>query len=118
MTLYMESASARIESQASAGVIWDLELSEGRIYIHGEAHNKGPEASHLVTLDGLPDSLAVLGVFALESIAHQVLVDENLGVESIFLLELLDFDIAVLWLDPGRRHLAVCVNGIRVLIVC
>lgn len=86
--------------------------SERRVYIHGETHDKSPKTSHLVALDGLPQSLAVLGVFTLESIGHQVLVDEDFRVESVLLFELLDADIVVLCLDPGRRHLAVCVNGI------
>ena len=80
-------------------------------YIHGETHDKGPEASHLVGLDSLPESLIVLGIFALKGIDHQVLVNENLGVESVLLLQLLDLDIVTLGLDAGRRHLAVCVNG-------
>jgi hypothetical protein len=85
--------------------------------IHGETHDKGPEASHLVSLDCLPESLTVLGVFTLEGIDHQVFVDENLGVESVLLLQLLDFDIVTLWLDPSRRHLAVCVNGLCTMVV-
>ena len=76
--------------------------------LHGEAHGEGPEASHLVGLDSLPESLAVLGIFTLEGIGHQVLVDEDLRVESILLFELLDLDIVVFGLDPGRRHLVVC----------
>ena len=86
-------------------------------YIHGETHDKGPEASHLVGLDSLPESLIVLGIFALKGIDHQVLVNENLGVESVLLLQLLDLDIVTLWLDPSRRHLAVCVNGLCVMVM-
>ena len=44
-------------------------------------------------LDSLPESLIVLGIFALKGIDHQVLVNENLGVESVLLLQLLDLDI-------------------------
>jgi hypothetical protein len=84
--------------------------------LHGEAHDEGPEASHLVAQNCLPDSLLVLGVFTLEGIGHQVLVDEDLRVESVLFLELLDFDIVALWLDPGRRHLFVCVNRLDVLV--
>jgi hypothetical protein len=87
-------------------------LSQRGRYLHGETHDEGPEAGHLVGLDCLPESLAVLGVFTLKGIDHQVLVDEDLGVESVFLLQLLDFDIVTLWLDPSRRHLGVCVNGL------
>jgi len=87
-------------------------LSQRGSYSHGETHDKGPEASHLVGLDSLPESLAVLGILTLEGIEHQVLVDEDLGVESVLLLQLFDADIVALWLDPSRRHLAVCVNGL------
>jgi hypothetical protein len=38
-------------------------------------------------------------------------------VESVLLLQLLDFDIVTLWLDPSRRHLAVCVNGLCVMVM-
>lgn len=96
-------------------------LSQRGSYSHGETHDKGPEASHLVGLDSLPESLAVLGILTLEGIEHQVLVDEDLGVESVLLLQLFDADIVALWLDPSRRHLAVCVNGLcddGVLSVC
>lgn len=93
-------------------------LSEGEVCLHCEAHNKGPEASHLVALDGLPESLAVLGVFTLKGIGHQIFVDEDFRVESILLLELLDPDIVVFWLDPSRRHLAVCVNGLCFDVLC
>ena len=92
-------------------------LSQRGEYLHGETHDKGPEASHLVGLDCLPESLAVLGILALEGIEHQVLVDEDFGVESVLFLQLLDFDIVTLWLDPSRRHLAVCVNGLCVMVM-
>jgi hypothetical protein len=91
-------------------------MQQGRLHLHGEAHAEGPEASHLVAHNRLPDSLLVLGVFTLEGVGHQVLVDEDLRVESILLLELLDFDIVALWLDPGRRHLVVCINNSSVLL--
>jgi hypothetical protein len=84
--------------------------------LHGKAHDKSPEASHLVAHNCLPDSLLVLGVLTLEGIGHQVLVDEDLRVESVLLLELLDFDIVAFWLDPGRRHLDMCVNGLYVVL--
>jgi hypothetical protein len=83
--------------------------------LHGKAHDKGPEASHLVAHNCLADSL--LGVLALKGIGHQVLVDEGLRVESILFLELLDFDIVALWLDSSRRHLVVCINGSSVLVL-
>jgi hypothetical protein len=85
-------------------------MQQGRLHLHGEAHAEGPEASHLVAHNRL------LGVFTLEGVGHQVLVDEDLRVESILLLELLDFDIVALWLDPGRRHLVVCINNSSVLL--
>jgi hypothetical protein len=64
----------------------------------------------------LPDSLLVLGVLTLESIGHQVLVDEDLRVESVLVFELLDLDIVTFWLDPGRRNLVACVNGLDMLV--
>ena len=76
-------------------------LSQRVEYLHGETHDKGPEASHLVGLHCLPESLAVLGILTLKGIEHQVLVDENLRVESVLLLQLLDFDIVTFWLDPS-----------------
>jgi len=60
----------------------------------------------------------MLSVFTLEGIGHQVFVDEDLGVESVLLLELLDFDIVTFRLDPSRRHLDVCVNGLCGSTVC
>jgi hypothetical protein len=59
----------------------------------------------------------VLGILTLEGIDHQVLVDEDLGVESVLLLQLLDLDIVTFWLDTSRRHLAVCVNGVCVTVM-
>jgi len=44
-------------------------------------------------------------VLALESIRHQILVNEDLGMESILLLELLDVDIVMLrGINARRRH--------------
>jgi hypothetical protein len=87
-------------------------------YLHGETHDEGPEASHLVGLDCLPQGLIMFSVFTLEGIGHQVLVDKDLGVESVFLFQLLDFDIVTLWLDPSRRHLVVCVDGRCASMIC
>ena len=54
----------------------------------------------------LPYCLVVFGVFTLEGIGHEILVDKNLRMKGIFLLELLDVDIVLFRrLNPGRRHL-------------
>lgn len=76
----------------------DSEWGEGQIAY------ECPQTGHLVSLSSLPDCLLVLGIFALEGIGHEVLVDEDLGVESVFLLEGLDVDILALRLDAGGRH--------------
>jgi hypothetical protein len=58
-----------------------------------------------VAYNSLPYCLVVLGVFTLEGICHQILVDKDLRMEGVLLLELLNIDIIMLrGLDPGRRH--------------
>lgn len=66
---------------------------------------ESPHASHLVALDGLANGLLVFGIFTLEGVAHEILVDQDIGVESVLLLEGLHFDIIALRFDAGRRHL-------------
>jgi len=59
---------------------------------NGKAEDKGPHTGHGIVLGGLPDTHLVLAVLAMEGIAHQVLVNQDLGLVDILLSELVDVD--------------------------